>query len=88
QAAASLQHPNVVTVFDCGEVEDHLYIAMEYVEGADLEEIIHRRDPLPLHLKLDIISDVLKGLAYAHSRGVVHRDIKPANILVTEDGRG
>ncbi|HKG90440.1 MAG TPA: serine/threonine-protein kinase, partial [Gemmatimonadaceae bacterium] len=87
QAAGSLQHPNVITIYDFGEVEGHLYIAMEYVEGDDLEHVLNVREPLPLQTKLDIITDVLSGLAYAHKRGIVHRDIKPANIRLTEDRR-
>ena len=88
RAAGSLQHPNIITIFDFGEVDGHLFIAMEYIEGADLSEIIERRDPLPLTAKLDIVIDVLHALNYAHSRHVVHRDIKPANIRVSVEGRG
>ena len=87
RAAGSLQHPNIVTIYDFGEVGDQLFIAMQYIEGADLTEIIQRQDPLPLHAKIDIILDVLNGLAYAHRRGVIHRDIKPANIRISSDGR-
>lgn len=87
RAAGSLQHPNIITIYDFGEAEGLLYIAMEYVEGADLSEIIERKDPLPLHAKLAIVIDILHALDYAHSRGVVHRDIKPANIRVSVDGR-
>jgi serine/threonine-protein kinase len=86
QAAGSLQHPNIITIYDFGEVEGHLYIAMEYLEGADLSEVIERGDSLPLPAKLDIIIDALSALHYAHSRHVVHRDIKPANIRVSVDG--
>ncbi len=88
QAAGSLQHPNVVTIYDFGEVDGHLYIAMEYVDGIDLEEMIEQRIPMSLDDKLGIMIDVLVGLTYAHRGGIVHRDIKPANIRVTEDGRG
>jgi serine/threonine protein kinase len=87
QAAGSLQHPNVVTVYDFGEADEHLYIAMEYIEGVDLAEMIDRRDSIPVAAKLDIMIDALNGLAYAHSHGLVHRDIKPANIRVAEDHR-
>lgn len=87
QAAGSLQHPNVITIYDFGEVEGHLYIAMEFIEGVDLATLLARREPLTLAAKLDLAIDVLNGLAYAHRRGVVHRDIKPANIRVTEEGR-
>ncbi|HJP87191.1 MAG TPA: protein kinase [Gemmatimonadaceae bacterium] len=87
QAAASLQHPNVVTIYDLGDVEGHLFIAMEFVEGIDLEKLMDSGQPLSLQAKLDIMIDVLTGLSFAHKRGIVHRDIKPANIRVTEDGR-
>jgi serine/threonine-protein kinase len=87
QAAASLQHPNVVSIYDLGEVDGHLYIAMEFVHGADLETLMETHEPLSLQQKLDIIIDVLSGLSFAHKRGIVHRDIKPANIRIAEDGR-
>jgi serine/threonine-protein kinase len=88
QAAASLQHPNVVSIYDLGEVEGHLYIAMEYVPGADLETVVKDKEaPLTLQQKLDVVIDVLTGLSFAHKRGIVHRDIKPANIRISEDGR-
>jgi eukaryotic-like serine/threonine-protein kinase len=87
QAAGSLQHPNIVTVYDFGEADAHLFIAMEYVEGVDLAEMIDRRDDIPVAAKLDIMIDALNGLAYAHSHGLVHRDVKPANIRVAEDHR-
>ncbi|HET7456447.1 MAG TPA: serine/threonine-protein kinase [Gemmatimonadaceae bacterium] len=86
QAAGSLQHPNVITVYDFGEVNGHLYIAMEYVEGVDLETLLAMHQPLTLQAKLDLAIGVLNGLSYAHRRGIVHRDIKPANIRVTEEG--
>ncbi|HMH24991.1 MAG TPA: protein kinase [Gemmatimonadaceae bacterium] len=87
QAAASLQHPNVVCIYDLGEADGHLFIAMEFIQGVDLEHLIELAQPLSLQTKLDIIIDVLTGLAFAHKRGIVHRDIKPANIRVAEDGR-
>jgi serine/threonine-protein kinase len=87
QAAGSLQHPNVVCIYDLGEAEGHLFIAMEFVQGVDLEHLIEMGEPLSLQARLDIIIDVLTGLAFAHKRGIVHRDIKPANIRVGEDGR-
>ena len=87
QSAGSLQHPNVVTVFDFGEVDGHLFIAMEFVDGSDLEQVMASATQPSLETKLEIIIDALAGLAYAHQRGIVHRDLKPANIRVTTDGR-
>src|SRR6266576_2148005 len=87
QAAASLQHPNVVCIYDLGEQDGHLFIAMEFVDGVDLERLIELGEPMSLQARLDIIIDVLTGLAFAHKRGIVHRDIKPANIRIGEDGR-
>lgn len=87
QAAGSLQHPNLVTIYDFGETEGHLFIAMEFIEGADLEELLAQQPPMPLPTKLDLVIDVLNGLSFAHRRGVIHRDIKPANIRVDQEGR-
>jgi serine/threonine-protein kinase len=87
QSAGSLQHPNVVTVYDFGEVDGHPFIAMELVEGADLDELLRQNAPLTLVEKIDVLIDVLNGLSYAHKRGIVHRDIKPANIRIDEEGR-
>jgi serine/threonine protein kinase len=87
QAAGTMQHPNINSIYDLGEIEGHLYIVMEFVEGVDLATLISTRKPLTLQTKIDIIVDVLAGLAYAHKRGIVHRDVKPANIRIAEDGR-
>ena len=87
KAAGALQHPNVVCIHDLGEMEGQLFIAMEFVDGVDLERLIELGEPLSLQGKLDIIIDVLSGLGFAHKHGIVHRDIKPANIRVGEDGR-
>lgn len=88
QSAGSLQHPNVVTIYDFGELDGHLFIAMEYVEGSDLETLLAKQQTLTLQTKLEIMIDVLAGLAYAHQHGIVHRDLKPANIRVTPEPRG
>ena len=87
QAAGSLQHPNVITIYDFGDVDGHPYIAMEFVEGQDLAELIAHQVPLSVIDKLDLAIGVLQGLAYAHKRGIVHRDIKPANIRVDDEGK-
>jgi serine/threonine-protein kinase len=87
QAAGSLQHPNVITIYDFGDVDGHPYIAMEFVEGQDVAELIAHQVPLSVVDKLDLAIGVLQGLAYAHKRGIVHRDIKPANIRVDDEGK-
>ena len=87
QAAGSLQHPNVVTIYDFGEVEDHLFIAMEYVEGDDLSDLITKNVTIRVSDALDLIIGLLHGLAYAHKRGIIHRDIKPANVRVDSEGK-
>lgn len=86
QSAGSLQHPNIVTIYDMGESEGRPYIAMEYVEGESLQKVIARRPSLPLALKLKIITQFCQGLDHAHKHGVIHRDVKPGNILVKSDG--
>ncbi|HUC41565.1 MAG TPA: serine/threonine-protein kinase, partial [Gemmatimonadales bacterium] len=87
RAAGVLQHPNLVTLYDLGEAEGQLFIAMELVEGRDLSDMIALRDPLALERKLDITIEVLTGLQFAHQRGVIHRDVKPSNVRVMPDGR-
>jgi serine/threonine-protein kinase len=87
QAAGGLAHPNIVTIFDLGEGQDGTpYIAMEFLEGTDLEHIIADGTPLPVAQKIGYMVQAARALDYAHKRGVVHRDIKPANIVVTKDG--
>ena len=87
RAAGAIQHANIVTVYDLGESEGQLFIAMELVEGRDLSDMIALRDPLALERKLDIAVEVLTGLHFAHQRGVIHRDVKPSNVRVMPDGR-
>lgn len=87
QTAGSLQHPNVVTIYDFGEIDDHLFIAMEYVEGDDLGDLLQKKLSIPIIEALDLIIGLLHGLAYAHKRGIIHRDIKPANIRVDSEGK-
>jgi serine/threonine protein kinase len=87
QTAGSLQHPNVVTIYDFGEVDDHLFIAMEYVEGDDLADLLGKKVAIPILEALDLTVGVLHGLGYAHKRGIIHRDIKPANVRVDSEGK-
>ncbi len=86
RAAGALQHPNIVTIYDLGEAEGQLFMAMELVDGRDLSALIASTEPLPLERKLDIVIEMLQGLAYAHARGVIHRDIKPSNVRIAGDG--
>jgi serine/threonine-protein kinase len=86
KAAGKLNHPNVVTTFDCGDHDGMAYLAMELVEGTDLRTRLTSDGVTPLEA-VDIVRQVAEGLAYAHERGVVHRDIKPANIMIDEQGR-
>jgi serine/threonine-protein kinase len=86
QACAKLSHPNIVTVYDIGEDDGRLYIAMELLEGEELRRLIVDRRPLPLQDKLALMVQMCDGLHYAHQRGVIHRDIKPGNIIVSRDG--
>jgi serine/threonine-protein kinase len=86
KAAGKLNHPNVVTTFDCGDHDGMAYLAMELVEGTDLRTRLTSDGVTPLEA-VDIVRQVAEGLAYAHERGVVHRDIKPANIMIDEKGR-
>jgi beta-lactam-binding protein with PASTA domain/tRNA A-37 threonylcarbamoyl transferase component Bud32 len=84
-AAAGLQHPNVVGVFDRGTYDGSHYIAMEYVEGASLNDLIERG--LSVGEAVEIVRQVLAGARYAHANGIVHRDLKPQNVLVDAEGR-
>jgi eukaryotic-like serine/threonine-protein kinase len=86
EAAGGLRHPNIVSVYDLGEDRGLPYIAMELVEGLDLDAIIQRRRPLSVEARIDILRQVCEGLACAHRSGIVHRDVKPANIRVTMEG--
>jgi eukaryotic-like serine/threonine-protein kinase len=86
QSAGGLQHPNIVTIYDMGEAASLPYIAMELVEGENLEQLIARRVPLPLTLKLAYAMQACRAFDYAHKRGIVHRDIKPGNVMLGKDG--
>jgi beta-lactam-binding protein with PASTA domain/predicted Ser/Thr protein kinase len=84
-AAAGLQHPNVVGIYDRGEVDGTYYIAMQYVEGASLKQLIERG--LSVSAAVGVIRQVLEATRFAHEHGIVHRDLKPHNILVNREGR-
>ena len=86
-AAASLNHPNIVQIYDRGEGEGTYYIAMEYLDGRPLKEIIVRFAPLRTDHVVSISSQILEALRFAHRKDVIHRDIKPQNIMVDDEGR-
>src|SRR3954470_16547673 len=85
--AAGLSHPNIVSIYDRGEFDGSYYIAMEYLEGRTLKELIVRNGPTPVPIAIDYARQILSAVAFAHRNGVVHRDIKPHNIVVARDGR-
>lgn len=87
QASGRLVHPNIVSVYDFGEIDDTTYIAMEFVDGTPLNFFLKPNIPMDLNASMTCMSQLLRALEYAHSRGVVHRDIKPANILITGDAQ-
>jgi serine/threonine protein kinase/Flp pilus assembly protein TadD len=91
QAAAALNHPNIITIYEIGEHEGQVFIAMEYAEGQTLKEIIdagaRRAVPLPITQVIAIAAQIASGLAAAHAKYIVHRDIKPQNILADKEGR-
>jgi eukaryotic-like serine/threonine-protein kinase len=86
RAAASLSHPNIITVYDAGEDDETPYIAMEHVPGGTLKTRIQQRSALPLRVAAGVTFEVANALAAAHEKGLVHRDIKPENVLVTDQG--
>jgi beta-lactam-binding protein with PASTA domain/predicted Ser/Thr protein kinase len=87
QSAAGLNHPNIVSIFDRGYAEGTYYIAMEYLEGRTLKELLVRNGPTPIPVSIEYARQILGALAFAHRNGIVHRDIKPHNIVVGSDGR-
>src|SRR6476660_1179959 len=87
ESAAGLSHPNVVSIYDRGETEGTYYIAMEYLEGKTLKELLLARGPPPVRVAIDYTRQILSALEFAHRHGIVHRDIKPHNVVVAPDGR-
>jgi ketosteroid isomerase-like protein/predicted Ser/Thr protein kinase len=86
RAAARLRHPHIVTIFDVGDHEGQPFIAMEFVQGETLGEIVRHRRPMSIVRKVELIEALCDGLGFAHKAGIVHRDIKPANIMVDAEG--
>jgi serine/threonine-protein kinase len=86
QAAGRLRHPNIVTIFDVGEHEGDPFIAMEFLAGETIDELIRHGARLSLARRLKLLEELCDGLSYAHRAGIVHRDIKPANLIVDSEG--
>lgn len=87
KAAAALNHPNIVTIYDFGEEEGSNYIAMEFVEGSSLKQLLKENHPLQIDNIVHIIGQICEALNYAHTQGLVHRDIKTINIMVSPNGK-
>ena len=86
-AAAGLQHPSVVGVYDRGEWDGTYYIAMEYLEGRTVKQLLQEEGPLAPERAIDIVVQILHAARFAHQRGVIHRDIKPHNVIIDEEDR-
>jgi serine/threonine-protein kinase len=86
-SAAGLQHAHVVGVYDRGEWDGTYYIAMEYLEGRSLKQVLQEEGPLPPGRAIDVVTQILQAARFAHQRGIVHRDIKPHNVIVDDEGR-
>src|SRR4051795_24112 len=80
--AAALQHPNIVTIYDAGEVDGLLYLAMQYIEGSDLAAVLRTQGRLRPYRAIDVCRQVAAALDAAHAMGLIHRDVKPANVLI------
>lgn len=86
KAQANLTHPNIIQVNDFFEDGGQFFLVLEYVEGLSLDELIAQKGKLPEKEALEVFKDILRGLNFAHSKGIIHRDVKPSNIILTKDG--
>ena len=86
KAAGRLSHPNIVTIYDVGKSGDIAYIAMEFLEGRELRDMLNDSQRISIDQAINIVAQVAKGLGYAHGKGIVHRDVKPSNVMVSQDG--
>src|SRR5438046_4789178 len=87
RAAAGLNHPSIVSIYDWGEQDSTYFIVMEYVEGRTLRDVIRREGPLLPERAADIAGDIAAALAFAHQNGIFHRDVKPGNVLLSPTGQ-
>src|ERR671918_623581 len=85
--AAALSHPNIVSIYDRGNAEDTYYIAMEFLDGRTLKELIVSRGAAPINVAIEYARQILSALRFAHRHGIFHRDIKPHNVMVDREGR-
>jgi serine/threonine protein kinase len=85
--AVRLTHPNLVVAYDAGQVEDILYLVLEFIEGHDLAWVVRQRGPLPVAEACEVVRQAALGLHHLHKQGLVHRDVKPANLMLTPSGQ-
>ena len=88
KAAGRLNHPNIVTIYDVGKTDNMAYMAMEFISGCELKDLLKAGTALPINVALNIVAQAAEGLAFAHSRDIIHRDVKPANIMLLENEEG
>ena len=88
KAAGRLNHPNIVTIYDVGKTDNMAYMAMEFISGCELKDLLRAGTALPIDVALNIVAQAAEGLAFAHSRDIIHRDVKPANIMLLENEEG
>src|ERR1700726_3530209 len=86
-SAAALSHPNIVGIFDRGEWGGTYYIAMEYVDGRSLKDVLRQEGAMDAASAIDVVIQILRAARFAHKRGVIHRDLKPHNVILDEEGR-
>ncbi len=84
---ARFQHQNIVSIYDVSTEPDNLYLITEFIEGQNLEHFVQAYHPIPVPMILFISREIINGLAYTHSQGVIHRDVKPSNIMISKDGK-